>query len=67
MALTVIAYYSCAYALQWHKHVDVLSHYNSTFVTHLIVAIMRHGTYYETPTENLQFAFLTAFYYGVTN
>ena len=35
------------------KYIGVQSHYIDlaiNFVTHLIVAIMRHGTYYETPT-----------------
>ena len=36
------------------KHIDVLSRYIViTFVIHLNVAIMRHGTYYETPTKIL--------------
>ena len=37
------------------KHIDVPSCYIElaiTFVIHLNVAIMRHGTYYETPTKN---------------
>ena len=38
-----------------------------TFVIHLYAAIMKHGAYYETPTEILQFGFLTASYYTVTN
>ena len=37
------------------KHIDVPSRYIelATFVIHLNVAIMRHGTYYETPTKFL--------------
>ena len=43
------------------NHIDVLSHYTElaiTFVIHLSIAIMRHGTYYETPAKILLFAFL---------
>ena len=45
---------SCAYAIQSYKHIDVLFHYIElaiTFVIHLSVAIMRHGSYYETYTK----------------
>ena len=38
-----------------------------TFVIHLYAAIMKHGAYYEKPTEILQFGILTASYYTVTN
>ena len=35
------------------KHIDVPSRDIELFVIHLNVAIMRHGTYYETPTKFL--------------
>ena len=41
-------------------HIDVPSRYIElaiTFVIRLNVAVMRHGTYYETPTKILLFAF----------
>ena len=52
----------CLSAIQWYEHINVLSScYNidlaTTFVIHLNEAIMRHGTYYETPTKICSFPF----------